>query len=211
MEFNEMKIINVGVDIETLSTMPTAAMIAIAAKTFDMDDDTDPGQLFRKNINVTYAALNGYHIEPETLEWWTANPPEAKERIINGTNTAVDVRQALMDFTEFLRGVKADAGADEVHLWMQGTDFDGSILRYSYRKEFPNLGRDAVPWGHTALRDSRTFIIEGVRILFGETKDPYSFIPKPEVPFTNHDPMGDIDQMIWNVRFINKSIKSRMK
>lgn len=201
-------ILNIGVDLETLSTLPTAAIISIAAKEFNMEGyDMETYGQFKVNVNATSCALRGYHIEEETCRWWTENSADAKESVTIGT--VKNIGEALKMFRDWVLEQKASHKADEVHVWMQGTDFDGSILRYALRKEFGHLGREAVPWKHDALRDSRTYILEAVHLLFGDLDDPYSAIPKPERPFIKHDAMGDVNQMIWNIQQINKLLTNK--
>jgi len=205
------KIINIGVDIETLSTLPTAAIVSIAAKEFSLDetDDNYFVKQFKVNINATSCALNNYHIETETCQWWSERSDSAKDAVLNGD--LKNIKDALQMFRNWVLETLEESKSDEVHVWMQGTDFDGSVLRYALRKEFPELGRKAVPWKHDALRDSRTYILESVRLLYGEVEDPYSVIPKPKNTLIFHDPMGDVDQMIWNIQYIHKALKEKVK
>ena len=206
----EKKVINIGVDLETLSTLPTAAIISIAAKEFGLGKGSqeDNYAQFKVNINATSCAISGYHIEEETCRWWTERTKEAKESVLGGV--VKNIHDALKMFRDFIIDCKESNKADEVLIWMHGTDFDGSILRYALRKEFAELERKAVPWGHTSLRDARTYILEGVRLLYGDLDDPYSVIPKPERSFTVHDAMGDVEQMIWNLQFIHKSLTEKI-
>lgn len=203
------KVINIGVDLETLSLLPTAAIISIAAKEFslDADDSDEHWAQFKVNINATSCAINGYHIEEETCRWWSEREQDAKESVTNGTPQTI--QHGLKMFRDWVLDIKASHKADAVHVWMQGTDFDGSILRYAMRKEFPELGRKALPWGHADLRDARTYILEGVRLLHGDLDDPYSAIPKPEHPFSKHSAMGDVEQMIWNLQYIYQQLKEK--
>ena len=204
------KVINIGVDLETLSTLPTAAIISIAAKEFTLEASDTEGHWaqFKVNINATSCALSGYHIEEETCRWWTERDQNAKESILNGV--VKDIREGLKMFREWVLDLKEHHKADAVHVWMQGTDFDGSILRYALRKEFSTLERKAVPWGHADLRDARTYILEGVKMLHGDLDDPYSVIPKPEQQITVHSAMGDVDRMIWNLQHVYHSLNEKI-
>lgn len=204
------KVINIGVDLETLSLLPTAAIISIAAKEFSLEagDSEEHWAQFKVNINATSCILSGYHIEEETCRWWSEREQEAKESVLNGNPQTI--RYGLKMFRDWVLDTKESHKADAVHVWMQGTDFDGSILRYALRKEFPELGRDALPWRHADLRDARTYILEGIRLLHGDLEDPYSAIPKPEHPFSKHSAMGDVDQMIWNVQHVYHSLKQKI-
>lgn len=203
------KIINICVDLETLSTLPTAAIISIAAKEFPLETDKEYFyKQFKVNVNATSCAISGYHIEEETCKWWSEQSINAKEAVMNGTPK--NIHEALKMFRDWVLELKDERKADEIHVWMQGTDFDGSILRYALRKEFAQYDREAVPWKYDALRDSRTYILEAIRLLYGDIEKPYSVIPKPERPFLVHDSVGDVDQTIWNIQYIHKSLKEKI-
>lgn len=201
-----MKILNIGIDLETLSTLPTASVIEIAAKVFTMEPEETDKEAFRVKINPMSCIIAGYHVEEETCRWWSERSEEAKKSMLDGS--PVNIHDAMEEFCGWLKDVKIKYGCDDILLWMEGTDFDGSILRYVLRREFPERGRKAVPWGHRQLRDARTFILEGLRLTHYELPDdPFSLIPMPEKEIVYHDPMGDVDQMIWNIRYVNGLLK----
>lgn len=202
---SKKKIINIGIDIETLSTFPTAAIVAIAAKAFDVDQDYfEYNEQFRANVNVMSAIVNGFHVEQETCNWWAERTDEVKEITLDKKRPLLHIKEALGSFVDWIEVLKEKHECDDVVIWMEGTDFDGAILRNALRCTFPEKGRKAVPWNYRQLRDARTFILEGIRLFHGNVENPFELIPKPETPFLHHDPMGDVEQMIWNIRYVNK-------
>ncbi len=215
MDCKKKKVINVGVDLETLSTFPTAAIISIAAKVFTPEHNElelhEYKDEFLAYINPMSCIVNGFHVEEETCKWWATRSKEAKESIISSDVPQIKIKSALRLFTEWIEKIKSKYECDDVLIWMEGTDFDGSILRNALRRTFPEKGRDAVPWGHRQLRDARTFILEGLKFFFGETENPFERIPKPEKPFLHHDAMGDVEQMIWNIRYVTKLFNENIK
>ena len=212
MECKEKKVINVGIDLETLSTFPTAAIIAIAAKVFKpvYDEDFD-GEQFRVNINPMSCIVNGFHVEEETCKWWSEREDTVKKNMLNPSFPPQGIATALDSFVSWIEQLKLDYECDDVVIWMEGTDFDGAILRNALRRMFPERGRKAVPWHYRQLRDARTFILEGVRLFHGDVEDPFGLIPKPETPFLQHDPMGDVEQMVWNIQYVNKLFTNVIK
>lgn len=204
MDCKERKTIDIGIDIETLSTLPTAAITEIAARVFTFDEEERVEEKLHVRINPMSCILAGFHVEEDTCAWWSNRDDEVKEKLMEPNGTWMNIKPALHLFAGWLGDLKGKYECDELRIWMEGTDFDGSILRHAFRKTFPERGRDAVPWNYRALRDARTFILEGLRMVYGEVDDPFSLIPKPEKPFLHHDPMGDVDQMIWNVRHVNE-------
>lgn len=205
MNCKEKKVVNVGIDLETLSTFPTAAIIAIAAKVFKMEPEEGfEGEQFRANINPMSCIVSGFHVEEETCSWWSERDDTVKKNILNPSFPSMHIASALNSFTEWIDWLKSNYECDDVVIWMEGTDFDGAILRNALRRTFPEKGRKAVPWHYRQLRDARTFILEGLRLFHGDVESPFELIPKPEKPFLQHDPMGDVEQMVWNIQYVNK-------
>lgn len=209
MDCKEKKTVNVGVDIETLSTRPTAAITEIAARVFTLVPEERVEEKLHVRINPMSCILAGFHVETDTCEWWSKRDNEVKDRLLEPNGVWLNIKPALHLFAGWLGEIKDKYECDELRIWMQGTDFDGAILRHAFCQMFPEKGRKAIPWGYRQLRDARTFMLEGLRMVYGETDDPYSLVPQPETPFLHHDPMGDIDQMVWNIQYVNRLLNER--
>lgn len=204
---NEKKIINVGIDIETLSTKPTAAIISIAAKSFDLGDEHVSESSIVINVNATSCAISGYDIDPETCKWWTDKDVEVKTGLLQ---KACTIHEALTQLTIWISNLKKNESADEVIVWTQGSDFDLAILRNAYSKEFPEKSRDATPWKYTNARCARTYVLEGLKLLFGYSDKPYSNIPNDGQEYKAHDPLSDISRTISNIQFVHNSLNFKV-
>lgn len=196
-----MNTIHIALDIETLSTRSTAAVISIAAKCFTFSDSEEPLPLgvFFKTVNATTCAMYGLHFDQATVNWWQRQSEDAKRVHLCMGDIAVTIRDALLSLNEYYKSAcnLAKSLGQKPLIWCQGTDFDIAILRNAYQVV---LGTDA-PWPHADVRDSRTFIHAIAGLVHPEVADPYSIIPS-NPDWHPHDALSDCEQLIWNVRHI---------
>lgn len=200
------KTINIALDLETLSRRTTAAIIGIAAKAFSLGEDKVKGEAkFFQGVDATTCAMLGLDIDPDTVKWWSEKSQQAKEQF--GYNHAL--HWALSDLCDFVKKVKEENEADEVHVWCQGTDFDIAVIRNAFVVANNDRAEKTIPWKYVNVRDSRTFIFEGIRLLYPNVEDPYSVIPKKK-DWVEHDAMSDCDQLIHNVTWVNERLTERL-
>ena len=170
-----MKKINVVVDIETLSLRPDAAIISIAAVPFMLDkeslDNNDKYGYtgvpafdemtkdiscpegyapFYETIDATSCAMAGLAFDMDTVKFWSEMPDEAKSVIME--KPRVSIRQALEDLVAYLENLKAQHKADELTIWIQGSDFDIPVLKNAMYKVL-GLTPETLPWKHRNIRD----------------------------------------------------------
>lgn len=193
------KVVNIAVDIETLSKRSTAAIIGIAAKAFSLGANKVKERAeFKYAVDATSCAMLGMDFDNATVEWWSKKPAAVKEQFSYGYN----IKHVLGELGKFLCDVKKENEAEEVVVWCQGTDFDISILRNAFVLANNDREEKTIPWKFTNVRDSRTFIHEGVRLIAPSVDDPYSLIPENK-GWVEHDAMSDCDQLIHNVTWVN--------
>ena len=186
-----MKKINAVVDIETLSLRPDAAIISIAAVPFMLDkeslDNNDkygytgvsafdemtkdiscPEEYapFYEAIDATSCAMAGLAFDMETVKFWSEMPDEAKSAIME--KPRVSIRQALEDLVAYLENLKAQHKADELTIWVQGSDFDIPVLKNAMYKVL-GLTPETLPWKHRNIRDARTFMLESLSLVYPDT------------------------------------------
>ena len=194
--------VNIAVDIETLSKRSTAAIIGIAAKAFSLGENkAKEVSVFKYAVDATSCAMLGMDFDNETVEWWSKKPADVKEQFKYGYS----IGTALHELTAFINDIKKLNDADEVIVWCQGTDFDIPILRNAFVLANNDRAEKTIPWKFTNVRDSRTFIHEGVRLIDPTAEDPYSIIPENK-NWVEHDAMSDCDQLIHNVTWVNDKI-----
>ena len=202
----EKKILDIAIDIETLSRKPTAAIIAIAARPFYLDgwgEEEEPsGEPFSKTVDASSCAMYGMDFENGTIQFWSQQSKKAKSQFTYGYAASINI--VLESLKETIEEWKEFHKATGLRVWMQGTDFDGAILKNAYITVFnddKSVGEnESMPWRHDELRDSRTFILEHMRRFHPKAEAPYSIIP-PLEGLTKHVADDDVKQLIHNVQF----------
>ena len=201
------KQINIAVDIETLSKRSTAAIIGIAARVFDPDGGCVEGEDkdFHVSIDATSCAMLGMDFDPGTVEWWSKKPEEVKKQF----ELTESIKNALSHLSIFIEDIKLANDADEVIIWCQGTDFDIPILRNAFVCVNNDREEKTLPWKYINVRDSRTYILEKIRLMYPNCEEPYSVIPK-RPDWNKHDALSDVDQLIHNVQWVTRQLTNRL-
>ena len=107
-------------DLETLDSSPTAAIIAIGA--VRMKDHSS----FYIRVDPKDAEVYGT-VSKATMEWW--NKPENAEARVESFGGKDELLDALEKFEKW---VFSGAPAGDTYLWSKGSDFDLPILRNAY-------------------------------------------------------------------------------
>lgn len=145
------------IDLETMSTEPNAAVVAIGAVLFDpyAEDTTESLQnspQYYATISLESNAKAGRHICPKTITWWLTQSQEARERLI--TNP-IGLDLAITGFRQAFRHPIA-------RVWAKDPDFDCVILRSAMAA----CGQPW-PWSYWANRSVRTL----VELAYPDTSD----------------------------------------
>lgn len=101
------------VDLETLSTLPTATILSIGAALVQ-----NPSDGFYRRVVVFPSAH--FSVQQDTLGWWARQDPKIKEEAFGGTE---ELEVALNDFCKWFPG--------DAVIWSNGADFDLPILRHA--------------------------------------------------------------------------------
>lgn len=196
------KSINIALDIETLSTRPTAAIISIAAKAFSFTSDAAITKAdFYQLVDATSCAMYGMHFDSQTVDWWSRRDKVIRSPYLQSAANCID--DVLLHLEKWIDAVRAMSPDNTIHVWMQGTDFDAAILRNAYCVVFGDDSK--MPWRHFELRDSRTFVNAVIGALKPELINPYDAIPN-NPSWAPHDVMSDVDNLIWNVKHVFQMI-----
>lgn len=128
------------IDIETLSTQPTAAILSIGAVKFD-HQHTQSEEFYARIGADHYDTLPAdYHRDASTLRWWDQQSHKVREEAFYGDTS---LNHALHHLHMFV------AGSDTV--WANSPSFDLVILEHAYR-----CNGMSPPWTHRNQRDMRT-------------------------------------------------------
>ena len=135
---------DIMLDLETLSTKPDATVLTFGACKFNpyKQEDIDKGIYFR--INVDEQITLGRDVDDSTVEWWGKQAEDVREEAL-GDGDRITLEQFTKELNRFIVGAK--------NIWAQGPVFDIVILENLYRQ----LGLPC-PWQFWQIRDSRTLL-----------------------------------------------------
>ncbi|EMC8779825.1 3'-5' exoribonuclease [Providencia rettgeri] len=179
-------------DLETMGTKPTAAIVAIGAVFFNPETG-ELGSRFYKVIKLSSSMMHeDTTVDAETIIWWMKQSSEARSEIITGGTSIIS---ALRELSEF---INESSISSSLKVWGNGSSFDNVILRSTYER----YDRTA-PWMFYNDRDIRTIVDIG---------RSFDFDPKVNMPFdgVQHNALADaIHQAkyvsaIWQRININK-------
>ncbi len=156
---------DIMLDIETMGTSTSAAIMSIGACYFDRSTG-EIGETFHKQIDIS---TNGV-IDASTVIWWMKQDDDARSKFYEN-GKAGDIKDVLFDFTTF---VKRNS-----RIWGNGIAFDNVIIRNAYDKL-----KSQSPWAFWDDRDVRTMVDLGQCI---------GIDPKRDFPFegVKHDALAD--------------------
>ncbi len=147
--------IHIMIDLETLSTSPRAAIIAIGAVRFD---SSGLHEEFYERINPVDAETNG-EVSKETMQWWNKDENAvARLEAFGGTSTLAAALYKFTDWVEQLDPTNEDFVLKDhynsIYLWSNGADFDLPVLKFALEQvtaEYPFNFRN-----HRCFRTLRT-------------------------------------------------------
>lgn len=217
-------VINLSLDIETLSLQPDAAIISLAVLPFNIHDAENLDKVpwtdehgrtlsldcdtFVRSVNATSCATLGMHFDMETIRWWQNNSDESKLALFSAKESLIG--EALEELSDYMQNIRASVPGCELRIWAQGTDFDIPILKSAYQKA---LSTSQVPWRHTELRDARTYILTILEQLGADMAHPYDYLkpyrPKQEKDWVKHDALLDARQTAINVALCHRFLSQR--
>ena len=118
----------VMIDLETLSTFPNAAVIAIGVV---IRDDAKLSHLQARPWFIDRNQVIG-HEDLTTLDWWNAQDPRVKDQVFGGKQTP---REALVELNGFLmsNGITPER-TEDVRCYASPAMFDFPILRHQYQQ-----------------------------------------------------------------------------
>lgn len=131
---------DIMIDIETLDTASTSAVLSIGAVYFDRKTG-EIGKSFYSRISFVDAVSLGT-VSDSTMKWWSEQSKEARDEAFGGMEGAIDVAK---QFAEFI--------TPDAKPWGNGSIFDITILEHWFNK----CGVQ-VPWKFWNVRDVRTIV-----------------------------------------------------
>jgi len=130
------------IDLETLGTKPTSAILSIGACYFEPDTGKI-GDTFYQRIDFA-SAMKSRDVDAETIKWWFGQKKKARLEI---TQVADSHEVAMIFLHAFIINYRA---TDEVQVWSNGASFDVVLLEDCYNHQ--------PPWKYWNIRDVRTIV-----------------------------------------------------
>jgi len=118
---------DIMLDLETLGTGPSGAIVAIGAVAFNARTDDTPRAHFYTQIDVQSSIDAGLRVDGSTIKWWMEQSDAARQQTFGG-DQQVPLHLALETFNLFLKAQPGD-----ISVWGNGATFDNVILRSAYR------------------------------------------------------------------------------
>ena len=129
------------IDIEGLGTGPDAAILTIAAQSFD---PFGTGYYDRHYYaRITLESQENRRIQDDTLAWWATQPKAQEEAFAEDNRIPLD--QALDELYRL--------AWQHDYIWAQGPTYDINILEHAYKSY-----NKTQPWQFYRIRDSRTVL-----------------------------------------------------
>lgn len=137
------RLLNVMLDLETMSTASNAAIVSIGAVKFSLNDDSPNPVVdtFYTTVDAKSCAAVGLEISKATVEWWAKQPRSVMDSL---RKDAIPLAEALTKFSKWY-------GSTSLPTWGCGASFDNVIMGNAY--EAVKLNR---PWKYWHDRCYRT-------------------------------------------------------
>jgi oligoribonuclease (3'-5' exoribonuclease) len=124
------------VDLETLDTENTAALISIGAVVFDPETSFVDDRTFHVNVDWDSATSHGTFSE-STINFWERQSEEAQAALFEPAQ--IDLKTAIQQFDDYVKSWKPKPR----FIWGNSPRFDISILLHAYNavgmEKFPYL------------------------------------------------------------------------
>jgi hypothetical protein len=145
--------INITLDLETLSTETNAAIIQIGACVIPTDRrkislgiSSEFEGTIRYEDCLKWVESKLLHQSEDTMQWWEKQDKRAQSNVFSGQDSYLDV---LTNFASWINSLSNDKS--QIAVWGNGSDFDNRILTYS----LDAFGLHGV-WSYRGNRDLRT-------------------------------------------------------
>lgn len=110
------------IDLEALAQKPNSALVSIGACSFGQ------GKIYSEFyivIDAKSCVEKGLVVDPETIEWWKKQSPEARAVL---RAPSVSIEKALEALVEWMPG----AGSKGLRIWTNGISYDIPILTSAF-------------------------------------------------------------------------------
>ncbi len=129
------------IDLETMGSRPTSAIVAIGAVFFN---ESGLGDRFYCTVDLESCMKSGLTVDGGTIMWWLKQSEEARKALYDDPKP---LERALLRFADFY----ASRANKNTRVWGNGADFDNAILSNAYQ-----AAASHAPWPYWANGCYRT-------------------------------------------------------
>lgn len=160
---------NIMIDIETMGTSSSAAILSVAAVKFDLKTG-DTFESLYENISLSSCQEIGLNIEADTVIWWLAQSEAARRSLmVHDKTSIIEVLDKISHFVD-----------SKSIVWANSPSFDLVIIGNAYKK----AGK-TIPWKFYNERCVRTLLA-----LASDVKESVEFVG------AKHNPLNDCHYQI---------------
>lgn len=138
------KFFDLMIDLETMDSAPTAAVIAVGAAFFDLKTRAI-GPTFSRTIHLASSVKHGGTMDPGTVLWWLRQGDEARKAVAYGGEPI----ELVMG--DFIAWCAEHCRPEDLRPWGNGASFDITIIESAIKR----LGL-MPPWKFWNIRCFRT-------------------------------------------------------
>lgn len=135
---------DIMIDIESLDTEPTAVILSIAARPFNIATSERSPNIFYTTIKIDEQISQGRTTSIQTTTWWDNQSAEAQLEAFKEETSLLNALIALRQFTK-------KHCSPTARFWARSPKLDLAIINNA-------LGADLPIWEHHQERDVRTYI-----------------------------------------------------
>ena len=172
---------HIMLDLETMGTRASSAIIAIGAVGFDLDGIQSR---FYGRISLESNLAAGRTVDASTILWWLDQSDDARYEFTQQA-ICIPIEQALRDFALFVQSHGSVGG-----MWGNGADFDCAMLADAYNQ----IIKIPAPWPFYASRDLRTLRAIGASV------------PRVQFTGTKHNALADAENQALHAIEIYKHL-----
>ena len=158
------------IDLETMGSGPTAAIVSIGCVPFDRESLTVGQDEFYTVVDLESSLKAGLTAESSTILWWMTQSEEARTELFSGRRA--QLYEALSALRYWMAGLVP--AKNDRKVWGNGTAFDNVILSSAYKA----VGLET-PWNFWNDRCFRTM------------KNEFADMPLPDRSGLHHKAVDD--------------------
>lgn len=202
-------------DFETLGKTADCVVLSLALTPYDRNDTKTFQEYIEDTVywkfDVDSQVAADRDIDPDTLDWWSKQDPDVRNREMNPSDNDILLDQFLQEFYDFC---KSNGINNKSIGWARGKEFDFGILGNIIAQFKSALDKDLYPINETFFpvpfwnrKDIRDYIS-------GLVVDPtINKVPLPKRTlngFEHHNPIHDCARGVLHIKYAEKYARGEL-